>query len=208
MNLVDFTAMSGDFLVSEVMPDPILSKNCSFSQNMAQILACKLTKAQTSLKSLQDNSKERFHINLPIEPTLNLVTSSNLSLMYRAQKKWTKYFNLEPKLNLGNACAVYYGNIYVSGNCETNQIQFYDAVACKVCYLPPMLERRTCHRSIQLNSNIFSCGGWRNGGSTEMFDIQNCVWLKSAPMKESKSSFGIAGSGKFEFVKFNVFSYS
>ena len=84
------------------------------------------------------------------------------------------------------SCAVFGGRIVVSGgntqvgNLGSNTVEAYDHIADKWSYMPNMIERRSCHKSVAIKNKLFVVGG-RDTKTCEVYDsiCNKFVFLKS-----------------------------
>ena len=127
---------------------------------------------------------------------LNLITNKGIFELNWELRKWMEVLSFNNKKGGGFSTSKLHSDIYITGGTVLDQIcESYQRSHRKMSECPPMLEKRSYHRSIQLNNKIYCCGGFNNKGSTELFDPKNSKWI-AGPKKEPTFGFGITSVGK------------
>ena len=174
----------------------MLDTNKQFAKMMRNVAFQKFTETKLKLKNI---SMTMNSTGLPI--TLNMLSNDGIFELNIDEKKWVKKFKFEMKRHLRFTSATYQENIFFSGGSKGiksfNSFKAYNKPNSRMRTFPSMLEKRSRHRLVYLNGNIYCCGGFEtDSGSMEIFDVNSLKWSIGASMNKVRDSFGIAATGK------------
>ena len=185
IEVLDISLISYDFLKENVLCDELLQSNKRFAAKTAKI------KKEIMEKDLN------VALGYPSPKNLACVVNTITYKFDSEVREWCSYIEYDFN-NIYYSIAPYKNGFYFSGS-ET--FSFYDMKFNKTTSLPNMPIAIYYHGSIQVNKQIYVCGGQSNNAaveSTNIFDIGSAKWTKGSDMEEPRYKFGMAASGKLD----------